>query len=348
MSLYKIGDISKLCNISIKTLRYYEELDLIKPAQVDVYTGYRYYDQKNVEQIYFIQLLKNLNFSLDEIKNFSKGSLGEKYTQIKKDIKELKKKLELISSLQIQKGEGIMKCFVNDERVVGKWKYECSATSIESYLKGDFYNDKDCYLKELYFLPDGDGYWFIDRWTKDYIFTYDGKIVKYLLENEKLYYQETDENGEVEYVLVFSQIDDKEYCEKDIKRKDNVDMPFRYNEHAVGYWEAVDFIDYKDKKYYKPRKNENDLFVKSLSLTPNGDCFKEFKDGEISKIKWTDKYILNKNNNTVSEFILKRIGSDDYLIQDWKSGDYIYGGYIAGCYVFKKIKNDEDSKNHEM
>jgi len=64
MRLIKIGDVAKLCNISIKTIRYYETLGLIKPAEVDKYTGYRYYDNENLERIYTILFLKDLNFSL--------------------------------------------------------------------------------------------------------------------------------------------------------------------------------------------------------------------------------------------------------------------------------------------
>ena len=58
MGLIKIGDVAKLCNISIKAIRYYEELGLIKSAEIDRYTGYRYYDNKNLESIYTILFLK--------------------------------------------------------------------------------------------------------------------------------------------------------------------------------------------------------------------------------------------------------------------------------------------------
>ena len=40
-------------------------------------------------------------------------------------------------------------------------------------------------------------------------------------------------------------------------------------------------------------------------------------------------YVLNE---------IKTIKDDDYLIMEWKSGDYIFGGFVAGKYVFKRIK----------
>jgi len=39
----KIGDFSKLSRASVKTLRYYDEMGLLKPVEVDRFTGYRYY-----------------------------------------------------------------------------------------------------------------------------------------------------------------------------------------------------------------------------------------------------------------------------------------------------------------
>ena len=37
---YKIGDFSRLTNISIRTLRYYDEIGILKPEYVDQYSGY--------------------------------------------------------------------------------------------------------------------------------------------------------------------------------------------------------------------------------------------------------------------------------------------------------------------
>ena len=40
--MLKIGDFSKLSQVPIKTLRYYDRIGLLNPAQVDRFTGYRY------------------------------------------------------------------------------------------------------------------------------------------------------------------------------------------------------------------------------------------------------------------------------------------------------------------
>ena len=64
--MLKIGDFAKVFNVTIKTIRFYEEKELIKPAYIDKYSGYRYYDDSNFTQMSKIMYLKNLGFSLVE------------------------------------------------------------------------------------------------------------------------------------------------------------------------------------------------------------------------------------------------------------------------------------------
>ena len=71
--VYKIGDFSNIVNISIRTLRYYDDIGLLKPEIVDKFTNYRYYTEDNVVEARFIVLLKEVGFTLQEIidyKNF--------------------------------------------------------------------------------------------------------------------------------------------------------------------------------------------------------------------------------------------------------------------------------------
>src|SRR5262245_21915487 len=64
--MLKIGDFSKLSRVSVITLRYYDELGLLKPAQVDRFTGYRYYSIDQLPRLNRILALKDLGFSLEE------------------------------------------------------------------------------------------------------------------------------------------------------------------------------------------------------------------------------------------------------------------------------------------
>ncbi len=70
--MYKIGEFAKVSGISIRTLRFYDNIDLFKPDDIDLFTGYRYYSEERLEEIQLIMWLKDLGFSLEEIKeNFN-------------------------------------------------------------------------------------------------------------------------------------------------------------------------------------------------------------------------------------------------------------------------------------
>lgn len=66
--MLKIGDFSKLSRITIRMLRHYDEIGLLKPTTIDEWTGYRYYDEMQLLTANKIQLLKNLGFGLSAIK----------------------------------------------------------------------------------------------------------------------------------------------------------------------------------------------------------------------------------------------------------------------------------------
>lgn len=65
--MFKIGDFSRLAQVSVKTLRYYGELGLLKPAWIDRFTGYRYYTAEQLPRLNRILALKDLGFSLEQI-----------------------------------------------------------------------------------------------------------------------------------------------------------------------------------------------------------------------------------------------------------------------------------------
>jgi len=65
--MFKIGDFSKLAQISVKTLRYYDQIGLFGPAWIDRFTGYRYYALEQLPRLNRIVALKDLGFSLEQI-----------------------------------------------------------------------------------------------------------------------------------------------------------------------------------------------------------------------------------------------------------------------------------------
>ncbi|MFS0574708.1 MerR family transcriptional regulator [Sporosarcina sp. 179-K 3D1 HS] len=103
---FSIGQMSKLHNTSIKTLRYYDEIDLFKPNEVDPETGYRYYSVEQFKLLDIINYLKALGVPLKEIKKQTSnrdmddfiGTLHTHKQTIEEKMQELeiaKKKLEI-------------------------------------------------------------------------------------------------------------------------------------------------------------------------------------------------------------------------------------------------------------
>ena len=66
--MLKIGDFSKLTYISVRMLRYYDKMNVLKPAYVDENTGYRFYSVAQIKTVNIIQRLKALGFEIKMIK----------------------------------------------------------------------------------------------------------------------------------------------------------------------------------------------------------------------------------------------------------------------------------------
>lgn len=65
--MLKIGDFSRLSQISIRMLRHYDELGLLIPESTDPFTGYRYYGEAQLSDARKISMLKAMGFPLAEI-----------------------------------------------------------------------------------------------------------------------------------------------------------------------------------------------------------------------------------------------------------------------------------------
>ena len=63
----KIGEFSQLSQVTVKTLRYYDDIGLLKPSNVDPESGYRYYSLDQLPLIHRIMALKELGLSLEQI-----------------------------------------------------------------------------------------------------------------------------------------------------------------------------------------------------------------------------------------------------------------------------------------
>jgi DNA-binding transcriptional MerR regulator/effector-binding domain-containing protein len=119
--LLSIGDFSKICEVSTKTLRYYDEIGLITPDEINPENGYRYYSIRQLKKMLFINRLKSYHFSLEEIKALLdweedqsdeklRSALDRKKREIQDKLKAFEQTLQQISNdlLNVEKGLPIM------------------------------------------------------------------------------------------------------------------------------------------------------------------------------------------------------------------------------------------------
>ncbi|MEX3745791.1 MULTISPECIES: MerR family transcriptional regulator [Lysinibacillus] len=74
---YTIGEVAKLSNLSVQTLRYYDQIDLFKPAYIDTLTNYRYYHDNQIFYLDIIKSLKYIGITLEDIKKALGLTSGE-------------------------------------------------------------------------------------------------------------------------------------------------------------------------------------------------------------------------------------------------------------------------------
>lgn len=73
--MYKIGQLAKEAGISIRTLRYYDEMGILTPSFVSD-AGYRYYNEDDIMKLHHITTLKQLGFTLGQIRNVLEAEAG--------------------------------------------------------------------------------------------------------------------------------------------------------------------------------------------------------------------------------------------------------------------------------
>lgn len=237
--------------------------------------------------------------------------------------------------------------FENDEEVIGKWEI------IGIYaVKEDFYDNFLCVknfyggeLKYLYFLPEGEQYWSFS-WTKGFLNSpvnneYETETIGnelYMFVNLKEYEYT---RGGKPTCLVLKKIDSNRYSAESIAKKDDIDKPFVNDERIIGKWKAHSFIGESWDKNDFDTKAESieELYFREAEFFPKGSCRLVYADDVFEgddKAVWTRGFLLRKWNWSACEYEIRNVDGKDYMIIEWKSGDYRYGGYDTNYYVFTR------------
>lgn len=95
-----IQGFAKLCGCTTQTLRYYDRTGILKPAKVDEWTGYRYYEEEQALQFVKIKNLQQADFSIEEIRDLLPGDDDLLAAALGRKIREQREKLERMEKIQ--------------------------------------------------------------------------------------------------------------------------------------------------------------------------------------------------------------------------------------------------------
>ena len=359
--MIKIGEFAKLCGVDAQTLRYYDKIGVLCADYVDESSGYRYYKEEKLQGFQLILDLKNLNFSLDEIKRFflaspeqQKAFYFQKKRALEQNIQANEEKIRRINGYFDGKKSALSFLdfpFEDDPGVIGKWEF-CGVLPLgSSFSSEDELQKKNVLLKTIYFLPGGGHVWNY-FWTKGILYRLlsNGKCVpqKYsvlLLEGKRyLLLEAVDEEFEQNKRYVYRQMDCCAYTEEQTYTyKDNVDLPFVPDRAVLGIWEAFDLIESPCAFSETPTKKDSArFFIKEIAFFERGVCYKLLKstgEGQRKICAYTSGMVLDREMRFAERYEIHTKNGEDYLILEHKSGDYAYLGKVFCYYVFKR-KND--------
>lgn len=370
----KIGEFAKACNIPVSVLRFYDGCGLIKPAYTDPFTGYRYYSESQVDICGSINELKNVDFTLAEIKRIISGDMSaeeinavfesrkERLNEVLRRLDELQGRISGGNFMAAEKiklmHENVNIPFENDERIIGRWEIISEYDNRTEFdLSGGLSEEEaDGQRRYIYFLPYGKRFW-LYSWTKGKLLFDNGKtsfVNDYTTERHDRGFYMFVKFKSYDYLqsgrttlLVLRQCDNVHYTENDIAKKDNIDMPFENDENVLGKWKAVGFV--RRKEDFSPQKNQIgfDLFFKEIEFLPKGDCISIYGGKTVSgrdMQEWTKGHVLRKWNSTACAYEIREIDNTEYMFMEWKSGDYCLGGLEAKYYVFVRDYGNDSNK----
>ena len=126
------SEFAKLAGVSVRTLHYYDEIGLLKPAFVDEQNGYRFYDETSLERMQEILFYRELDFELKSIAEILSSPDYDKQKALAEQRKLLilkKERLErMIAALDsAEKGTITMTAFDNSDYETARNRYEAEA-----------------------------------------------------------------------------------------------------------------------------------------------------------------------------------------------------------------------------
>lgn len=283
--MYRIGELSKLCNISVKALRYYDAQGLLIPDKIDKLTGYRYYSASKLVDCYRIIALKELGFSLDEIKvqlsvnNRDKITeiLNAKLTELNLLIENTEKQLKRIESISkadalreaADIAEKLPKAIIGRRKIIINYETEYKESDFDlaacAEITGSLPKNSACSEKTLTF---GNNVASLCCKENELDEAYKA-IIRHLESSDYkvcgAYYEIYHDDGTVELkVSVSGKAKEPLYSDK----KSNA--PFTDDPEVCGKWKVVDIVPTREQFIYGKPKCSHSTWLHELYFIDGG------------------------------------------------------------------------------
>lgn len=257
--IYKIGDFSKMAQVTTKMLKYYEQCGLIKPAEIEQSSGYRYYDVEQLIPVSRIRTFLDMGFSTDEIKEMLNAEdnterFERKIEELQKELEESRRKTALLSFYK--------EAVKNDEF---NQKYRVSLKNIDGKLTAS----KRFILPCVFDLP--------EHWQNHYenVHNSGSKIVSFPNSLTRFHDEEfTLENNDIELILFIekpsTESDSFEYKPLDVFKAVSIIHNGRYEFLNEAYAFAYRWIVFNG---YKVAGDPMESYLKSIYNTSDEDQF---------------------------------------------------------------------------
>ena len=104
--MFRIGEFSRLTQVSVRMLRYYDAQGLLKPALTDPFTGYRLYTAEQIPQLQRVLLLRDAQFTVGEmaplLARWEEGAVAEglraKKRELERELEQQRRRVEKIGA----------------------------------------------------------------------------------------------------------------------------------------------------------------------------------------------------------------------------------------------------------
>ena len=228
--------------------------------------------------------------------------------------------------------------FVDDPEACGTWEFLDIVPTREHFVYGKPKCSHSVWLQKLHFIDGGQPYWVIPKWTKGKLYTLTDdrdELIEHpytIITNQgrKLMFIEIKmhENDATE-LWVYEQTDSSHIASKEeIQLCDNTDHPFVVDTKVLGVWKTFDFIRNRDD--FNPTRKTwkgGDLFLQRIEFLSDGRLVTVTKKRE-NMSNWTKGLELNKYSKTTCAYEIVEHEGKEFLILEWKSGDYSFAGKI--------------------